>query len=300
MSNNPIQTVWDIAEKATKAPTHVLIDIRRIEDFVKTVTYDPKVADHSGTPIPQNPGGDKKLVYYELLASAVNYMYWYGSSEIRPNNAGAGEMYRLLTESFQENDGDWYSDNVCNIFARKMIESRFPYSEVRYKQLRSFRGNRMTHSQWSFITEVASQGGKEPVKKPMHEWVSGLITRFPNFGQDIFLKRAFLFFGMLNRRYGWFADEMKDLPMPADYQIPKVLRSERILKYRRPLELMIDNHDLIPAGSLMEVEIRASTLIACRTLAERLNWTMMEVDDFFFCNRKKYSDPFHLTITTDY
>jgi hypothetical protein len=57
---------------------------------------------------------------------------------------------------------------------------------------------------------------------------------------------------------------------------------------------------LIPAGSLEEIEIRASTIVAAQKIAEEANITTTQVDDYLWLNRKMTNDPFHLTYTTDY
>jgi len=47
---------------------------------------------------------------------------------------------------------------------------------------------------------------------------------FPSFSADIFLKRAFLFFALLDRSTACQA-LARQLPVAADYQLPKVLRA---------------------------------------------------------------------------
>ena len=51
-------------------------------------------------PRPAFTASDKMFIGYQLMASAVNYCYWYGSHNFRPNGANSTEMYKLLDSSF--------------------------------------------------------------------------------------------------------------------------------------------------------------------------------------------------------
>ena len=129
---------------------------------------------------------------------------------------------------------------------------------------------------------------------------NSLITSHPGFAADIFLKRANLFFALVNNYTGIWDDEMDQLIVPADYQVPKMLRYFGVLDYSSELENDVFNCTMLPSGSLKEVEIRASTIVACNEIAKRSNKSIANVDYFLWGNRKACSDPFHLTITTDY
>jgi hypothetical protein len=134
----------------------------------------------------------------------------------------------------------------------------------------------------------------------MHHLLNSMVQIFPGYASDIFLKRAFLFFAMLNRIFGWFEKDMHSLPVPADYQVPKMLQHQNILYYEDELLIAIENEVQITKGSLPECEIRASTIIACKRICEKSGWTMPQVDGFFWLRRKEATNPFHLTVTADY
>ena len=127
-----------------------------------------------------------------------------------------------------------------------------------------------------------------------------MVREFPGYASDMFLKRASLFFLQLNRKFGWYSETIKDLHIPADYQVPKMLRHFGVLEYNTFLSTQIQTYSLIPSGSLMECEIRAATIIASKRLAELTGWITPEIDTWFWTKRKECDDPFHLTITTDY
>jgi len=117
---------------------------------------------------------------------------------------------------------------------------------------------------------------------------------------DIFLKRASLFFMMLHRSMGWFKNDIHKLPIPSDYQIPKMLEWLGCIRYYGSLKNDIKEGKLIPEGSLMECEIRAASIIACKKIADRAGCSPNDVDNYLWLNRKDCNNPFHLTITTNY
>ena len=93
----------------------------------------------------------------------------------------------------------------------------------------------------------------------------------------------------------------KQYPIPADYQIPKILESLGVLKYNEALKHKIDNDEFILSGSKEEVSIRAASIIACNRLAEYNNISPERVDDILFNKfRKKVKNKHHLTVTTNY
>ena len=130
--------------------------------------------------------------------------------------------------------------------------------------------------------------------------MSELITLFPGFASDIFLKRTFLFFIQMNRRFGWFEEECKIIPVPADYQIPKMLEHFGCFSYSSSLRQSIESNKLIPKNSIEECEIRSATILTAKKLCEITGWNISDVDSYFFLRKHEVDSPFHLTITTDY
>jgi len=127
-----------------------------------------------------------------------------------------------------------------------------------------------------------------------------IISNYSGYAEDLFLKRAFLLVAMLYRRMQWFKNEIDILPVPADYQIPKILECLGGIKYDGQLYMKIQNHELIPSGSLEECEIRAATILAVKRLSELSGFSMCDIDNYLWLKRKEYRNPFHLTITSNY
>jgi len=286
---NLIKNVFDIAEQFMEEPQHVWlneINHQEIELLSKTMIKEgpPKF------PIPDTDEAEHKGVLMELVASSINYCYWYGKSTVRPGNASSTKMYKLLMNSFDTYPKEDFETCLWKFIAALGLY-RFPLIKERRAHLLQLR-----YDAESFSQKIVDKHESESIDTLMR----AMTFLFPGFGSDTFLKRASLFFLQLHRRFGWFKDELTDLFVPADYQIPKMLRHFNCIQYSNNLALTIDSETLIPKHSLEECEIRAATIIAMRELCRLTGWNIAEVDGYFFLKRKEVNSPFHLTITTDY
>jgi hypothetical protein len=276
--NKPLETVWELVKVFTKKPTYVTI-----ESFVNDLS---KVTLEKIEP-PSCAKDNWQLIRFELIANSVNYCYWYGSHNIRPNNAGAVSMYNNLVQSCTQNAS---SDVIINNFINRLSHERFPWMDKRAAYLKEL-------LKWQFddtVTEIENN------VNDIEKCLDIIIMQFPGYSNDIFLKRTSLFFMQIARQSDLFHSQLHLLPVPADYQIPKMLEHMGILRYNVELKQMIENEDLIPSGSRIECEIRASTIEACRRLCEKSGKDPSTVDFWLWLNRKSCSNKFHLTITTDY
>jgi len=114
--------------------------------------------------------------------------------------------------------------------------------------------------------------------------VSLITSHFPAFrdhgvdpttgSQCFFYKRAQICVADLwgafsGRGFGQF-DDINDLTCFADYRIPQLLSNIGIMKYSEQLKDHIENHRVIPAGSEVELSIRAHTVQAVELMRESL------------------------------
>ena len=308
--NELIQNVWDMSAKIMEEPYHVTVN----EGQIKIVAKELKEAVENskefwlGYPKCIYSGMGSYITFdtvlYDLIASAVNYQYWFGKHDFRPNGACANVMYKLLSDAFvdcndmykREQNPSGRGQCVIDILIRKMTFARFPNLRSRIERLQEIRKD--LDNSYGFVKRLTDkiEIGEENLEDTMWD----LVDTFPGFAEDLFLKRANIFFMMLYRRTQWFKEDIATLPVPADYQVPKMLAWKNCIIYSPELQDDIDRHILIPSGSLKEVEIRAATVEACRLLAEHSGCTVCDIDTYLWTNRKKCKDPFHLTITTDY
>lgn len=148
-----------------------------------------------------------------------------------------------------------------------------------------------------------------------------LVTaHFPGFrdhaiyrGRQIFFyKRAQIFAGDVWGAYGGEGigvfDDIADLTMFADYRVPQLLRPLSILRYSDELAATIDAREELPAGSEMEIELRAATVQAVERLRGALaehgrrmhsvevDWVLWQRGE----SRREELPPHHRTLTIYY
>lgn len=286
--NDQLEILWNVTKDIMSRAIYVSLgDMKKVSECIKEQEEEkpwgpPEVFDKR----------DNKIhftVQYELLASSINYQYWYGMADLRPNDAGATKMYKLLDESYRairRRD----CETIANAFIRRLVLNRFPMLEMRIKHIQEvIRGDVS-----SLITKSIENGAS------LSQCLESLLINCPGFADDILLKRASLFFMMLYRRLGLFASEINDLPIPADYQVPKMLEGLGCLQYAPELKDKIEKQEIIPSGSRMECEVRAGAIMACKRISELSGKNSSVVDNWLWLKRKEITTPFHLTITTHY
>lgn len=99
------------------------------------------------------------------------------------------------------------------------------------------------------------------------------VTEFA--GQRLpFFKRAQILVADLAGRFGGRGPgafhDLDGLTAFADYKVPQVLRQLGILRYAAALSDTIARYEPLPAGSRMEVEIRAATVWGCELIRQQL------------------------------
>jgi hypothetical protein len=295
-----IESVFDISEKFMSLTTpdrlHVNISEEMLLELSETMKEEGIVNFYSEEPQKVDEQNELKIIIRELIASSINYCYWYGHGNIRPMGANSNSMYELVDEAMNITI---FPDKCPTVFDVKeivqyLIEllsiNRYPLLEERKRHLLEVADNGF---QFAKHTQEKIHGEKHVFEK--------LIREFQGFASDIFLKRASLFFIQLHRQLGWFDDLIKELFVPADYQVPKMLVYFNILNYSNQLQYKIQEGKLVEKGSLMECQIRAATILACRKLCKLTGWTIADIDTWLWTKRKlPKHEKFHLTLTSDY
>jgi len=298
---NLVQSVYDISEQFMKYPSEVSMNYTEIEFIANEMLKEGKTE----FPMPHNEN-PFKAVLIELVASSINYCYWYGKSSVRPSGSSSTFLYENIANAFfdytEVDDGlqDFYTlgrkyetkFNIClTRLINLLITNRFPLIEERMYHI-----NQLRYSAEEFAQKVINNKETSDLNDLMLE----LVTLFPGFASDMFLKRTFLFFMQMYRRFGWFSQAIQNIPVAADYQIPKMLEHLSCFSYSTSLKTKIESNTLIPKGSKEECEIRAATVLVCKRICEITGWNIAEVDGYFWLRRKEVTSPFHLTVTTDY
>jgi len=312
------QEVLNLAKQFTENFRYVTIDPKKLKEVAQVIKQNLPPEKSWGSPkipMPYSAVSEKpSIILYELIANSINYAYWYGKADIRPNGSDANKMYKTLTETFNVITPpigtltDVYCRSIINEFICRLSLERFPMMNERAANLSELKSS--LYAIYATFSNEQPCGARifcEDMGKSIDQgtatldgWMAKLIGIFPGYGNDMFLKRASLFFMMLYRKMGWFKEDMKNLHIPADYQIPKILRYLGVIKYGPQLADDVRDGVLIPAGSRQEIEIRAATIVAAQKISEEANITTVQIDDYLWLNRKMTTDPFHLTYTTDY
>ena len=287
---NLVENVFEISEKLlyTK-PMNVMLDEPAIEKLAN------QMKEEGLTPFSMPSEKDLfKGVLIEMIASSINYCYWYGNANVRPNEANSGAMYQEVEEAFKNFDRKFfYFESCIHDLIDRLSLNRFPLLEERKRHLLEL----VQQDAPAYADEIIQNHTQQDQFDNLFQV---LVKRFHGFSSDTFLKRASLFFLQLYRKYGWFQDAMKRLHVPADYQVPKILKHFNCFYYRSNLDLNIKEGVLLPKHSLEECQIRAATVLACQMLAEHTGWNISDVDGWLWLRRKTAIEPFHLCITTDY
>lgn len=327
MEKSLINGVMEFSEKFMGNPIHVGINPGKIAEIATLIEEELKnhkdhwlgypdclISSDRETP-PKENRLDQELFLYELIAGSINYQYWYGVHDFRPNDAGATLMYKLLDQAFIEERSETFAHprlpNLCQDvignFIQKLTLYRFPNLTNRIRHLREVAAGMGCSSykslKYSWRIEETAGTIVDKIKSgevDIEKFIQLIITTYPGYGEDMFLKRIFLLIMMLYRRVQWFKDEIEKVPVPADYQIPKMLVHLGCIIYAPSIQAKIFNNELIPSGSLEECEIRSASIIACKEIAELASCSMCDVDTYLWLRRKDCEDAFHLTATSDY
>lgn len=304
---NYIESAYKLAEDICRNPKYVFQcqDVKGQCEH-SWIAFDISEQEDTWWGMPSNieAGDIKRLIIYELLACSINYCYWYGNPNIRPNGSSSTKLYKIMDEAFSpENNVSTYGDDFWErqigmwliVIECRMVEERFPLLKERWDHLRKTKA-------LDIVANTIHQTIQEDKmdENKLHALYGAIMKNIPSYCDDLFLKRVSLFFIMLYRRMGLLKDVIHLIPCPIDYHIPNMLRHYQLIRYNEELAGVIERKELIPKCSRMETEIRAASLLMTRKVAEACDTTPTDVDTFLFLNRKKAETPFHLTITTDY
>lgn len=288
-----VENVFEMAKSFMENSKYVRINDFKIDKLTKRMREDGIVE----FPLPELKEKIFDRVLIELVASSINYCYWYGRHDIRPNGVNSSKMYEIVMNKFNDFHISFIDYNIKGI-KENLIINRFPLIEERCKHLDELIQDVMQTSK--LCRRIVGIYNGVDNETTMEMLLLELITTFPGFASDIFLKRASLFFIQMYRTFGLFEKELYDLHVPADYQIPKMLEHFQCIEYHPTLKLMIEQRKLIPKNSLEECEIRSATILAMQKLSILTGWNIADVDTYLFTQRHECKNPFHLTVTTDY
>lgn len=294
-----VKGVYDIAKefltqkKEGKSPLrqHVELNTHQIKNLAVQMQEEGKVNFYEEEP--QESDKDIfKIILREMVASSINYCYWYGSSTIRPMDSNSASMYELVDAAIGNHPENLNFESSIRYLIELLSLYRYPLLEERKRHLLELVEDEKALTFARYVQVKYGRSGSKIFEE--------LVKNFQGFASDIFLKRASLFMIQLYRQLGWFENFMQELFVPADYQVPKMLEYFKAIKWGNDLGYKIQENKLIEKGSLMECQIRAATIIVCKELCGLTGWNVADVDTWLWTKRKLPTGKFHLTYTTDY
>lgn len=280
---------------------HALMDMEAIEKVANMMESSGKVNFYDKEPqeaSDYDPADILHLIVRELVASSINYCYWYGIGSVRPGKASSTLMYGLVDEALQffSPKDDSFAANIDYLIELLSLK-RFPLLEERKRHLLELVDGRRAIT----FARYVSIRGKMDDNYSANCVFEELVKNFTGFASDTFLKRASLFMIQLHRQLGWWSTFMKTLFVPADYQLPMILNALSCIKYSNTLEAKIQEGKHIHKSCLMEVQLRSATIIAVRELCRLTGWNVADVDTWLWTKRKEFPlHKIHLCVTTDY
>jgi len=307
----------------------VRIDSGAIERFVASfggTTPEPPAWDTTVHFQDDAPGGEDRIAGWVLALDALNFCFWSTSSSRwliewqgktwNGYMALAAALSRAAAEGYPLWDPAWLrsiTPELAQHILRPVAGSpEIPLPALRYRHLKEL-GEGLEDRTAADLLREASGSGIALIRE--------VLRRFPSF-RDVaigpdgtpvhFYKRAQILVADLagaltGTDLGTFHDRHL-LTAFADYKVPQVLRELGILVYSDDLTARITRYELVPAGSRVELEIRAATIWACELIRQELAktgtpLTAQEIDWLLWTTGQDLpttSAPYHRTLTPFY
>ncbi len=243
---------------------------------------------------------DKETAYqivhiFNAINASLQYSFFTARSDIRFDGIDSQWLIKMLDEVFEETEVRTVTDvyNTKEHIIEKLIGSNISMLRSRVETVEE------VFVKLNFYEYGASYANIGVSIKMLKQLVC--------FKQDLFFKKG-LFAVMMTGRmlpelktaYPQYAAQLALLPVPADYQIPKMLRHYGLIVFSEELEKMVENGVPLQENSEMELNIRAATVLACELIAKRNGVSADEVDGYLFSKRKESDLGHHLCVTERY
>lgn len=287
--NTKFQQMYELVASIVKHSEAVTINQTALEarypelqSVLRTYQSRSITIDHSLNAI------EKQLLFF-LMTGSINYCFWQGNSFHRPVPGGAtviwGDAHTAVQMHNNARDAIYAYRTAINKLPLPLSESRQAY----LGELELLLPDKITGYCQALLDNV-----------DLTELAAQIVQDFPqSFGQDILFKRISLALELMHEET-LLGTNVAALPVPADYQVPKVLRAWGILEYSEELNILVDQASELPRNGTFELEIRAATIEVGTRIYQSIKVPPHVADRHIWGLRKQFSTPHHLTITTDY
>lgn len=280
-------------------------DIVENSDIVQIETTDmnrvvPLVQDYqaaSWDSCVRDPSADIKDIWFDLVfTSALNGGYFYADEDTddirqwQENGSGSKALFSWFHEIADKQllpvQGDFSDSNRYNFHRRQIEETLFgvPYADQRLAIIEEFMEGNTIDAMNFLLNRLVLRDGKYVGTLGFADAVS-LAALFPEgFGRDPFRKKAILAVMMLASHMVSRGHDIRcNVPIPSDYQIPRILEYLGYIKLNGGLRKAIINGDrLLDAGSTPVTEFRAAAVVIANDIAVRIGRPDWMVDGALF------------------
>ena len=282
MSADVLDRIRAACAEVHRRARFVRIDAERLRALAAELGSTPAPASHLD-PAHQDLGSPEATLAYVLILDAINFgSGWFPTLRKRPGLSGYFTIATGLRERF-EAKGPWSAEELCGLTAADCASTFGQDLGVpEAAELMGLFAHALADLGRLLVSRHAGrfEGPVEEAEGSAAALVEVLaqmtfyrdVSRYEEFEVPLY-KRAQLTAADLAAAFrgegpGRFRD-LDRLTLFADNLVPHVLRREGVLVYEASLARRIEAEELVPAGSLEEVEIRAVAVHAVeRCVAE--------------------------------
>jgi len=298
-----MQEIFNTIEKASKTFMfgHVVLNKEKIQAFkiddqksIETF-FAPPVYLSSLLKSLEKEEAYKIIHVYNAINASLQYCFFIGNAQLRFDDIDSFWVMSMLDDVFKQYEvvsvEDIYKTkesiiNMLMVSNITLLRSRVQTVEEVFEKL-DFDGYANAYADVNTSIEQ--------------------LKKLVCFKQDIFFKKG-LFAVMITARmlpelkelHPVYKVALHQLPVPADYQIPKMLRHYGLIEFSDELASLVDNSVSLQENFEMELNIRAATVLACEMLAQNNACSVDDVDAYLFMKRKECDALHHLCVTRSY
>ncbi|QBD82195.1 hypothetical protein EPA93_41935 [Ktedonosporobacter rubrisoli] len=269
--------------------------------------------------------GTERTVNWLLLLDALNFCFWAEANQPRWTIEYEGETLNgywaeaaALTRAVKEGIPLWDAEYLSTISSETLAQIFRGSQPIPLLEQRVNNAREVGH----VLLERFDGQFSHAIEQAQHSAVTLALLiaeNFPSFHdtalyrkQEVrFFKRAQICVADLHsafkgQQWGTFND-IDQLTAFADYKLPQVLRHYHVIEYDPTLAELIDNQELLKAGSEEEIEIRSATIWACELLRRAMSkrgkfMTVAQIDQRLWLLGQNSAEmrPYHRTRTIYY
>lgn len=265
-------------------------DLRGVNDYFKPPAYLTRLL----TTLDQHEA--YRIVHvYNAINASLQYCFFMGNAHIRFDGIDSFWVMRMLDDVFKKVNVNSVTDiyRTKNEIINALIDSNITLLESRIQTVEEVFSKLNFYEYGDVYADINVSIAQ--------------LKKLVCFKQDIFFKKG-LFAVMITSRmlpelkevYSQYKSDLDLLPIPADYQIPKMLRHFGLIDFSDELSSLVDNNIPLMENSEMELNIRAATVQTCCVLAKENDVSVDDVDAWLFMCRKESMADHHLCVTINY